>query len=193
MCTRNHQVDNVAVQLTLDRQYTGLGEVGILHPVTRETFESALADCTHVSAVLPSLHPDLEFDLTAKDSKLRRFEELLKEHLPHSPACRAAFEMAAVDALARAAGTPLFELFGGSTDRIETDITIPISSHEDAHRLAMQYHQRGFKVIKTKVGKNWRADLDRLKSIRAGHPTCDLTVDGNEGFSTQVGSGHMNR
>lgn len=182
------KVDNVAIRIQLSHSYSGLGEVGILHPVTFETTESALLDCRRVALSLPGT--PLTFDPSNPLGLIRSFEARLKDELPSSSSCRAGFEMAAIDALARASNVPLYTFFGGnvnaaSSTQIETDITIPLGSAREAEDLAGEYRRQGFRSIKVKVGRDVERDLERLAAIRRGHPKCELTCDGNEGFTAE--------
>ncbi|PIA33411.1 hypothetical protein AQUCO_04100085v1 [Aquilegia coerulea] len=96
---------------------------------------------------------------------------------------RAGVEMALIDAVANSIGVPLWRLFGGVTNTITTDITIPIVSPAEASELASRYHKKGFSSLKLKVGKNLSADIDVLKAIREVHPDCSFILDANEGYS----------
>lgn len=96
---------------------------------------------------------------------------------------RAGVEMALIDAVANSMGIPLWRLFGGVSNAITTDITIPIVSPADAAELATKYRKQGFKTLKLKVGKNLNADIEVLQAIRVAHPDCLFILDANEGYT----------
>ncbi|XP_047972493.1 L-Ala-D/L-amino acid epimerase-like [Salvia hispanica] len=98
---------------------------------------------------------------------------------------RAGIEMALIDAVANSIGVPLWRLFGGFSNAITTDITIPIVSPTEAAELASKYRVQGFKHLKLKVGKNLSADIEVLKAIRTVHPDCLFILDANEGYSSE--------
>lgn len=93
--------------------------------------------------------------------------------------------MALIDAVATSIGVPLFRLFGGVSNNITTDITIPIVSPAEAAELASKYRKEGFKTLKLKVGKNLNADIQVLKAIRMAHPDCSFILDANEGYTSE--------
>lgn len=50
--------------------------------------------------------------------------------------------------------------------------------------LALQYKDRGFQTIKTKVGgRDLKDDIDVLRAIRHNHPTCSLILDANGAYN----------
>ncbi|RZC64689.1 hypothetical protein C5167_008384 [Papaver somniferum] len=56
---------------------------------------------------------------------------------------RAGLEMALTDAVTTSIGTLLLKLFGGASNTIKTDITIPIGSLDEAAKLASKYRKQG--------------------------------------------------
>ncbi len=101
-----------------------------------------------------------------------------------SPSAKAAVDMAIYDLLAQAAGMPLYAYLGGHRDRMPTDMTIGIMDREAAVARAQSWAQAGFRALKIKVGRDWRADVKRVKAIRdAVGSDIELRVDGNEGYS----------
>ena len=171
--SRLERVENVGIRVELASGVAGWGETPTLPPVTIEDQPTALA-------ALETLGPRL-LGRDARDWHGLAAE--LATELPPLASTRAGVEMALVDALARDAGQPLHEWFGGVEDRVTTDITIPITEPDEAEALARRYAIEGFAMIKTKVGLDRAADLERLTAIRAGHPAAELILDANEGFS----------
>ncbi|XP_020594344.1 L-Ala-D/L-amino acid epimerase-like, partial [Phalaenopsis equestris] len=91
--------------------------------------------------------------------------------------------MALIDAVANSINVPLWKLFGGASNSIVTDITIPIVAPNEAAKLAAKYKERGFSTLKLKVGKNLSSDVEVLKAIRIVHPDCSFILDANEGYT----------
>jgi len=92
-------------------------------------------------------------------------------------------EMALIDAVANSIRIPLWRLFGGASDSVTTDITIPIVTPNEAAQLAAKYRGQGFQTLKLKVGKNLNSDIEVLKAIRLVHPDCSFILDANEGYT----------
>ena len=104
--------------------------------------------------------------------------------LPGNPSAKAAVDIAVHDLAAQVAGLPLYRYLGGSRDRMITDMTIGIMSTRDAVDRAVRWTKQGFRALKIKVGKDPRADLERLRDIRAAvGPEIEFRVDGNEGYT----------
>ena len=170
--TRLDTVANVALRLDLAGGASGWGEIPILPTVTPEDQATALAETRRAGA-----------EWTGKEAlRWRPLLDVLSATLAGAPTVRAGLEMALFDALARSHGIPLFEYFGGASASLETDITIPICDPAEARVLAMEYRTRGFTTLKTKVGGDVDADIERVRAIRAGHPECRLILDANEGY-----------
>ncbi|KAL1566438.1 L-Ala-D/L-amino acid epimerase-like [Salvia divinorum] len=175
--SRLEGVGNVAVRVELSNGCVGWGESPILPHVTAEDQGAALAAVAEACRAL-------------KQSPGKTLAVVLAEvHglLPgHSLASvRAGIEMALIDAVANSIGVPLWRLFGGFSNTITTDITIPIVSPTEAAELASKYRVQGFKTLKLKVGKNLTADIEVLKAIRTVHPDCSFILDANEGYSSE--------
>jgi L-alanine-DL-glutamate epimerase-like enolase superfamily enzyme len=171
--SRLERVENVAIRIEIDSGAAGWGETPTLPPVTEEDQPLALAT---LEAISPRL-------LGRDASDWRAIARDLAEELPALGAVRAGIEMALIDALARDAGQSLHEWFGGAGDRVTTDITIPITDPGEAESLARRYAAQGFVTLKTKVGLDRIADLERLTAIHRGHPDAALVLDANEGFT----------
>lgn len=166
-------VHNVSVRIDLADGSTGWGEIPLLPPVTPEDQPAALEA---VQRVAPQLCGRLI-------TRWRPLTQELLEALPHMPTVRAGLEMAMWDALAKSWGVSLSRLFGGSSDSLVTDITIPICSPEEARSLAASYRSQGFKKIKTKIGFNIPQDIARLAAIRDAHRDCEFILDANGGYT----------
>lgn len=171
--SRLERVENVAIRIELDSGVAGWGETPTLPPVT---FEDQAVALEALRAIGPRL-------LGRDAADWRAIARDLAAEAPQLASTRAGIEMALVDALARAAGQPLHHWFGGASDRVTTDITIPITDAAEAEALARRYVAEGFSTIKTKVGLDRTEDLERLTAIRSGHPDCALVLDANEGFT----------
>ena len=168
-------VNNVAIRLKLADGATGWGETPTLPPLTVEDQATAMS----------ILKGETNSLLGRNANEFRLIAEELLERLPEYPAIRCGLEMALVDALAKCVQVPLFQFFGGCTDSVVTDITIPICSADEAERLAGQYYSEGFEIIKTKIGRDIDSDIERILAIRRGFKDCRLLLDANTGFTAE--------
>ena len=109
--------------------------------------------------------------------------ERMDRLVPGNPAAKAAMDMAVFDLAAQVAGVPLFRYLGGTRDRMITDCTIGIMPTAEAVAHARQFVREGFRALKVKIGTDPRADLDRLRAIRAAvGDRMEIRIDGNEGY-----------
>jgi L-Ala-D/L-Glu epimerase len=161
------------VRVRLDSGIEGLGEAATLPPVTREQYADVE---TTIQAIAPALRGR---SLAASE---RAVTELL-EPLATMPVARAGIETAILDAISRAARQPMAALFGASSiPALVTDITLPIAEPARMVELAREWHAKGFRMFKVKVGK----DLDQdLRAITGVHRAVDaeFRLDANEGFT----------
>src|SRR5258708_33457117 len=76
---------------------------------------------------------------------------------------KSAFDMALYDLAARAAGQPLYRFLGGKKKEIETDLTIGIDTPEKMAQKAIRFKTDGVRMIKIKLGKNAKEDVERVR------------------------------
>ena len=164
---------NALVRVTLSDGTVGLGEAAPFPPSGGETQETALAAIQGMAPLVEG-HDAASWRLLAA-RLLASFE--------HQAAARAGVEMAVLDALARSWGMPLYQLFGGSSSHVTTDITIPIEAPAHMAQLAARYAREGAETLKLKVGTALDDDLDRVLAVAEAAPDCDLILDGNQGYN----------
>ncbi|WCJ21922.1 L-Ala-D/L-amino acid epimerase [Euphorbia peplus] len=172
--SRVDKVENVAIRVELRNGCVGWGEAPILPHVTAEDQPFAMLKAREACDLIRSCPP------MALGSLLDKIGVVLPGH--EFASVRAGVEMALIDAAANRVGIPLWRLFGGASNSITTDITIPIVSPAEAAELASKYRRQGFKTLKLKVGKNLEDDIQVLKAIRVAYPDCSFILDANEGY-----------
>lgn len=97
---------------------------------------------------------------------------------------KSAFDMALYDIAAQNAGLPLYQFLGGNKSKhIFTDYTVSVGDIEKMAADAVKIRQRGFPVIKVKLGKGGATDVQRVKAIReAVGYNIPIRVDANQGW-----------
>ena len=153
----------------------GTGRVAPVGYVTGESVESVLD-------ALQAAGPEMVGLSTERlEPLLTRAGALLAD----APAARAGLEMALYDAWARERSLPLWQHFGGATDRVTTDVTIPIVAPEAAAALAAEAWADGFRALKIKVGdpSGPDADLARMEAVVGATPQVRLRIDANQAFT----------
>lgn len=101
---------------------------------------------------------------------------------------KAAVDIAAHDAAAKALGVPLHKLIGGAyRDGIPVTWVIGIDTTEENTREAVEYVRRGYTCLKIKVGSDPDGDVHRIREIRrAVGSDVKIRVDANQGYSPKV-------
>ncbi|URD80837.1 Mandelate racemase / muconate lactonizing enzyme, N-terminal domain [Musa troglodytarum] len=174
--SRLDRVGNVAIRVELHNGSVGWGEAPVLPSVTAEDQSSALAAAADACPVLVRSPPMTLGAVLAEVGRVLPGHDLAS--------VRAGFEMALIDAAANSIRIPLWRLFGGASNSITTDITIPIVSPSEAAELAAKYCRQGFSTLKLKVGKDLNSDIEVLRAIRSVHPDCSFILDANEGYKS---------
>ncbi len=97
---------------------------------------------------------------------------------------KSAFDLALYDIAAKAANQPLYQYLGGQRKSIESDLTIGIGTPEKMAASAVEFKAKGVNIIKVKLGKAPKEDIERIRQIRQaiGKDTL-LRIDANQGWS----------
>ncbi len=165
---------NIFIRIHTDAGIYGVGECSAFPMIVGETqatcFEMAKdfaaiwkgKDTAQIEARMNELHAATAFNSTIKS----------------------AFDMALYDLAAKKAGLPLYQFLGKKIKKkLETDITVGISTADEMAVQALACKQQGFRIIKVKLGKDPIDDVERIKKIRqAAGDDLLLRADANQGW-----------
>lgn len=178
-------VMNAFVEITLDNGVTGIGSGNPSEYVTGEHFDQTMQALQE---------KNLEF-LMGRD--IREANQLFFEILqkfPNHPAARAAIDIALYDALTKHLGIPLVKFLGQKIKSLPTSNTIGIKNVADTVKEAKEYDQRGFKILKVKLGINPEEDIERLVKLREEFGTrMVIRIDANQGYTSKQTIDFYNR
>jgi len=171
------EVKNAFVEITLENGTTGIGAGNPSEYVTGESFEQ----CEK------ALHENnLDF-LVGRD--IRELNQLLYEVLvrfPKNPAARAALDIALHDVFTKHLDIPLVKFLGQKITSMPTSNTIGIKNVEDTLKEAQEYGDRGFTVLKVKLGKDLDEDVERLVKLREKFgKRFTIRIDANQGYTVE--------
>jgi len=172
-----YSVEDVIVEVHTDTGIVGFGEApptGMITGDTKGAIIGALKD--HIIPSIVGMELDGIEDVLTK----------LNSCVLHNTSAKAAVDMALYDAWGQMLGAPLYKLLGGYRREVLTDITISVNSPDEMVRDSLTAVQRGFDVLKIKVGKDASLDVLRLTSIRQAVGTAVLLrVDANQGWTAK--------
>jgi L-alanine-DL-glutamate epimerase-like enolase superfamily enzyme len=172
------RADNVFVRIETDSGVVGWGEAASAPTMTGETTASMMAAIIHMR---PGLIGRAADDFPALSAAMN-------DAMFGNSGAKAAIEMASHDAVARAAGRPLYTLFGDRR-RSRIPVLAVIGSTDQAADLseARERWAAGYRAFKIKVGlASPEADAARTQDVcrllkSQGEP-CLVSADANQGF-----------
>ena len=173
---------NIFIQVTLRDGSIGFGEIAPFTDLTGETVSDSLKTAESLATPL----------LGTPAINYRKAAQQFQEQVPNFPATRCGIETALLDALCRSENIPLWALWGGADIRErETDITIPICNCERTLALVREWHAKGFRLFKMKVGHDVDEDIRRIEEIHKQFPEVTYLVDPNQGFDRNTAEGFI--
>ena len=170
---KKSNIENVLITLELENGIVGYGEAAPLEPINGE----------NQSTVMATLKSCQDFLIGQDVSEFKMISGYLKSVFWAQITARCAVEMALLDAFTKSLDIPLFKFFGGARNTLETDYTVDIVPPDIARVNASRLAKAGYRILKTKVGKNLSQDIDRILAIRDGAPGCGVTLDANQGYA----------
>ncbi len=176
---------NAFVEITLDNGVTGIGSGNPSEYVTGEHFDQT-KDALQ--------EKNLEFLIGRDILEVNQlFFELLQK-FPTTPAARAAIDIALYDALTKHLEIPLVKFLGQKIKSLPTSNTIGIKNVEDTLKEAKEYDQRGFKILKVKLGMDLEEDIERLVKLREHFgKRMIIRIDANQGYTSKQTIDFYNR
>ncbi len=119
------QVDNVLITVLTDSGLVGFGGAAPATVITGDTVSSIVGGIEHIRDNVVGM------DIANSERILQR----LNNCIVGSMSAKAAVDMAVYDLVAKSLDIPLYQLLGGRTHDVETDMTISIDSPgKDGHR-----------------------------------------------------------
>src|SRR6478752_7547903 len=171
------EVLNAFVEITLDNGVTGIGAANPSEYVTGENFEQ----CSEALQ-----EKNISF-LVGRD--IRELNQLTFEvwhKFPKTPAARAALDVALYDAFTKLLNVPLVKYLGQKIQSLPTSNTIGIKNVEETLKEAQDYGERGFKILKVKLGIDLQEDIERIVKLREKFgKKFVIRIDANQGYTPE--------
>lgn len=180
-----YEARSVIVAIESDNGAMGYGEAPPTAAITGETMESIDA------AIRYYIGPQLQ-GASLEDWPL--LMQRLHSSIVGNTSAKAAVDMALYDLKAKISGVPLATHLGGMEADIQTDCTISINQPEEMVIDALTAENRGFEILKIKLGKDAEKDYLRLKALsHALNSKTKLRLDANQGWTREEAVAVINR
>lgn len=177
-----NSVNDLIVKVTAEDGTEGYGEAPPTAVITGDTKESIEA------AIRYYIAPTIKgMDLEDLPDIMQKLEKCLAKNTT----AKAAVDIALYDLYAKLQKKPLFRLLGEKEPelvktKLETDLTISVNETEEMVRDSLLAVEKGFHVLKVKVGKGGAKDVERIREIRnAVGKDIVIRVDANQGWTRE--------
>jgi L-alanine-DL-glutamate epimerase-like enolase superfamily enzyme len=178
-------VENGIIEIVTDSGLRGYGSFNPSYQVVGEYLEDALMLLTeeNLSVLIGQQLDDISL-LCA----------IVQTHFWRSPTARTGLEIALFDLLAQRRGIPLVRMLGQKIASMPTSITIGIKGVTETVGEAREYIDRGFRILKVKLGVSPEEDLERLVRLRESFGyDIGIIVDANQGYEAEQLAGFAAR
>ena len=168
-----HFAQNLLIRIHTNTGHIGVGECSAFPMIVGETQATCYEMAKEFAAIWKHKNA---LDINARCAELDLFTA-------RNYTAKSAFDMALHDISAKALNIPLYKFLGGQKKKIQTDLTIGISSPQKMAEKAIAFVEQGVRIIKVKLGKNGKEDVERIQKIRAAvGPDIELRIDANQGW-----------
>jgi L-alanine-DL-glutamate epimerase-like enolase superfamily enzyme len=170
------QIENIMVTVMTDSALLGYGGAAPTAVITGDTLASITGGIEHIR--------DNIVGMRLEDAE--QVFQRLNSCLIGNSSAKAAVDMAIYDLIAKSLDVPLYHLLGGMAHTIETDKTVSLDTPERMIAESLDILQKGFRILKIKVGDDPGLDIQRLQSIQdAVGPDVMIRIDANQGWTAK--------
>ncbi|MFV0604869.1 MAG: mandelate racemase/muconate lactonizing enzyme family protein [Niabella sp.] len=169
-----YNAENVVVVIHSSEGITGWGECSPFMSINGESVDTGLVVGRYLREKLIGTNAlDIEERIADMDSVIYANNSI-----------KSAFDMALYDMASQHHGVSLYQFLGGENNTpIYTDYTVSVGEIDKMAADAFKIKQKGFSVIKVKLGKNGATDVQRIKAIReAVGDDIPIRIDANQGW-----------
>jgi L-alanine-DL-glutamate epimerase-like enolase superfamily enzyme len=169
-----HYAENIIIRITTSDGISGFGECSPFASINGETIDTCFIVGEKIAKNL------IGKNATDPSECLR----IMDKTIFGNTSIKSAFDIALYDIISKNAGLPLYRFLGGKPGKkIFTDYTVSIGTPEKMAADAFKIKERGFRIIKVKVGNDGTKDIERITAIRAAIGNdIPLRIDANQGW-----------
>ena len=167
--------ENVVVVVRTDEGLSGFGECSPFMPINGESMETCYVVANYLAKSLIGKDP----------LNIEACSETMDRTIFANSSIKSAFDIALYDIAAQQAGLPLYAFLGGKNNKIlKTDYTVSLNEPAQMVADALEIKERGFQVIKVKLGDDPDKDIQRIQAIREQIGSdIPLRLDANQGWN----------
>ena len=172
----HNEARNIEVKVVLKNGGIGRGEASPSYRVNGEKVPALMA-----------LQDDVKKMLQGIDVRnYRRIFNIMDGLSRTAPSVKAAVQYAVLDSLSAVSGLPVYQILGGSKNKIKTDKTVGIDEINKMVEKAKRFHHdEGYETLKIKVGENLKEDIEKILAISDATKGASYVVDANQGYSVK--------
>ena len=168
------EIENIIVTVKTDSGLVGFGSAAPTAVITGDTVSSIVGGIEHIRDNLAGL------EVGNWESIFHRLNNCIIGNM----SAKAAVDMAVYDLLAKSLNLPLYQLLGGMTNNVRTDITVSLDTEKKMIAESKEKVGGGFDILKIKVGGDPEQDIRRLQAIQeVVGPEVSIRIDANQGWS----------
>ncbi|MCO6357940.1 mandelate racemase/muconate lactonizing enzyme family protein [Roseivirga pacifica] len=173
---RDH-ANNIFVEINTNVGLTGWGECSPYPLINGETVDTCFVVGKMLAQRLIGEDPRETAELSA----------LMDKTIYANTSIKSAIDIACHDLAAKSCDEPLYLHLGGKINKkIYTDYTVSINTIEQMVKDAIEVKERGFPVIKVKLGDGGPQDVKRIEAIReAVGSDIGIRIDANQGWKVK--------
>lgn len=166
--------ENMLVRIHTDTGLAGWGECSPFRSIHGESMDTCFVVGQYIAQNL--LHKD--------PLQIETCTGIMDKLIYGNSSVKSAFDMALYDLAAQHAGEPLYQFLKGKNNKVlQTDYTISVGSATQMAEDAREILDRGFQIIKVKLGDDGVKDVERIRKIReAIGKEIPLRIDANQGW-----------
>ena len=169
--------EDIIVKVIADSGEVGFGNAPPTAVITGDSQDSIIA------AIRDTLGPRI---VGLEIENLEGVMAALDSGMLHNCSAKAALDIAVYDLFGKRYGLPLYKLFGGYCQSMETDLTISLNEPAEMVRDSLEAVAEGYTALKLKVGNDPALDIRRVQAIRdAVGPQVKIRLDANQGWNAK--------
>lgn len=176
---------NVVVVIHTREGISGFGECSPFMSINGESMDTCFIVGQYLAQALKGENP---LNIEGCTQKMNRT-------IYGNASIKSAFDIALYDIAARHAVLPLYQFLGGKKGKdMQIDYTVSIGEPRKMVNDALSILDRGFRIIKIKLGESKNADIERIRLIReAIGLEIPVRIDANQGWKADEAIAILNK